>query len=439
MQRTALKIIVSVAFVFGLIATPASAAAAPPACGNPGPVTAHDGSSAWIWLGATCQDADLDHLTFEIVTAAGARRADRAGRVRAPSSTRPTRATRGRTRSSSGRTTATRCPPRSRSRSRSSRTVRRNATGIRRSTSSPTGPTRSGCSASIPDSCCELTYTVVDPPQHGVLGDFDEFEGFTYTPEPGYHGPDSFTITANDGLDDSDPFTVNITVLGPNNPPTCATPLTLRVPVNGSLPLHCVDRLQRPGRRIRSARYWSPARATASFTFPNDVLAYMPDRGYAGPDRIDYRVTDARGAQVERRRAQHRRRRRSGARRHDVEAARHGSHPRRRSSSKPGQRLRDVRTKGLKLLVTSSEAGQVAVRLSVSRATAKRLELGRKPQGRVVVGFADRTIRAGSTTVSVSRRTEDPEGVQASWAGSSSPSPRSWRRRGQQHGGRRGS
>ncbi|MET0817838.1 MAG: Ig-like domain-containing protein, partial [Solirubrobacteraceae bacterium] len=42
---------------------------APPTCGNPAPVTAHDGSSTFIWLGATCQDADLDHLTFEIVTA----------------------------------------------------------------------------------------------------------------------------------------------------------------------------------------------------------------------------------------------------------------------------------------------------------------------------------------------------------------------------------
>ena len=59
MTRTATRLMVSVAFGFGLIATPAPAGAveraAPPSCGNPAPVTAHDGSSAWIWLGATAR------------------------------------------------------------------------------------------------------------------------------------------------------------------------------------------------------------------------------------------------------------------------------------------------------------------------------------------------------------------------------------------------
>ena len=248
MQRTALKIIVSVAFVLGLIATPASAAAAPPACGNPGPVTAHDGSSTWIWLGATCQDADLDYLTFEIVTPpehGELTETDEFGYVQytpEPGYTGPDsfqfRANDGDEVSATltiDITVEPNVPP--------------ECNGDTSVDVEPDRPNPLWLFCFDPDSCCELTYTVVDPPQHGVLGDFDEFEGFTYTPEPGYHGPDSLTITASDGVDDSDPFTVDITVLGPNNPPTCATPLTLRVAKGGTLPLARVDRVQRPGRR----------------------------------------------------------------------------------------------------------------------------------------------------------------------------------------------
>ena len=49
----------------------------------------------------------------------------------------------------------------------------------------------------------------------------------------------------------------------------------------------------------------------------------------------------------------------------------------------------------------SSEAGRLNVQLSVSKAAAKRMKLKRGPQGRVLVGSADRTIGAGSTNVSV--------------------------------------
>jgi hypothetical protein len=55
-----------------------------------------------------------------------------------------------------------------------------------------------------------LTYSIVTPPAHGTWG----LAGnqFTYTPAPGYAGPDSFTYKANDTFLDSNVTTVNLDV-----------------------------------------------------------------------------------------------------------------------------------------------------------------------------------------------------------------------------------
>ena len=58
-----------------------------------------------------------------------------------------------------------------------------------------------------------LTFSVVDPPAHGV------FAGGTYTPDADYFGPDLFTYISNDGSLDSDPATVTITVTAVNDAP----------------------------------------------------------------------------------------------------------------------------------------------------------------------------------------------------------------------------
>jgi hypothetical protein len=61
-----------------------------------------------------------------------------------------------------------------------------------------------------------LSYNVVTPPSHGELGGIAP--NLTYTPELGYDGPDTFTFTVHDGMVDSDPATVSITVT-PSGPP----------------------------------------------------------------------------------------------------------------------------------------------------------------------------------------------------------------------------
>jgi Ca2+-binding RTX toxin-like protein len=55
-----------------------------------------------------------------------------------------------------------------------------------------------------------LTYAVVTQPLHGTLSGSGSIR--TYSPDDRYHGPDSFTFTANDGEVDSNVATVSITV-----------------------------------------------------------------------------------------------------------------------------------------------------------------------------------------------------------------------------------
>ena len=58
-----------------------------------------------------------------------------------------------------------------------------------------------------------LTYRIVNNPSHGTLQMDDAARGeFTYVPEQGYFGPDSFTYRVDDGYVESDSATVTITV-----------------------------------------------------------------------------------------------------------------------------------------------------------------------------------------------------------------------------------
>ncbi|WP_219641102.1 Ig-like domain-containing protein [Cohnella sp. CFH 77786] len=59
-----------------------------------------------------------------------------------------------------------------------------------------------------------LTYAKVSDPQHGTVV-MSVYGSYTYTPEDGYTGPDSFTFTVTDGTMISDPGTVSITVTEP--------------------------------------------------------------------------------------------------------------------------------------------------------------------------------------------------------------------------------
>jgi hypothetical protein len=71
-----------------------------------------------------------------------------------------------------------------------------------------------------------LTYTVLSQPEHGTLT--GTAPNLTYTPVVGYAGFDSFTFKVNNGLQDSSPVRVSLTVLPPEQQGSCAPVTTPR-------------------------------------------------------------------------------------------------------------------------------------------------------------------------------------------------------------------
>lgn len=75
-----------------------------------------------------------------------------------------------------------------------------------------------------------LLYTIVSTPSHGTAIVTNPAAGeFRYTPSPGFHGSDSFTFIANDGVANSNQATVSLSVVGLNNRAPIASNGTLSV------------------------------------------------------------------------------------------------------------------------------------------------------------------------------------------------------------------
>jgi hypothetical protein len=110
----------------------------------------------------------------------------------------------------------------------------------------------------------------------------------TYTPKAGAVGADSFTYIASDGLSDSNPATVNITIV--NRPPAAindsastrkAAPVTITVLANDS----------DPDKDPLSIIAWTQG-ASGTVVLDNGSLIYTPRKGFTGTDTFTYTISD---------------------------------------------------------------------------------------------------------------------------------------------------
>jgi hypothetical protein len=134
-----------------------------------------------------------------------------------------------------------------------------------------------------------LTYSIVAPPANGTLGTLNG-NAVIYTPVNGFTGADSFTFKVNDGVSDSAPGTVSVTVNPapptPNNQNVSvnfqtATPITLSATGQGTLTYTVAT---------------PPAHGVLTGTAPN--LMYTPSDTYSGPDMFTFNVSNAGGSGV---------------------------------------------------------------------------------------------------------------------------------------------
>jgi hypothetical protein len=132
-----------------------------------------------------------------------------------------------------------------------------------------------------------LTFSIVTIPEHGILT--GTAPDLIFTPTSGYIGPDSFTFKVNDGLVDSAPALVNITVLSGNLPPIANAQ---EVETNEDVPLGItLTGSDAEGADLTYSFLYPPTHGNfGGSSAPN--LTYTPFSNYFGTDYFIFRVYD---------------------------------------------------------------------------------------------------------------------------------------------------
>jgi hypothetical protein len=137
-----------------------------------------------------------------------------------------------------------------------------------------------------------LTATLTSGPSNGTL-QFNNDGSFTYTPNAGYVGNDSFSYTASDGVTTSMPTTVTIGVT--NTAPT-AVNQTYGVPENTTANVTAAAGLlngasDADGDSLTASAVTQPSDGTVAVN-SDGSFTYTPNTGYTGSDSFTYAISD---------------------------------------------------------------------------------------------------------------------------------------------------
>jgi VCBS repeat-containing protein len=145
----------------------------------------------------------------------------------------------------------------------------------------------------------QLDRKLVTTPTNGTLAEINDGPntgGWTYTPNPDYHGTDTFTYKAFDGTTYSDPVTVTITINPVNDTPIARddtyttdedSTLTVSIPngVTGN------DSDPDDDTALTATLVDGPTHGTLNLN-PNGTFTYTPNVDYKGEDTFTYRASD---------------------------------------------------------------------------------------------------------------------------------------------------
>jgi hypothetical protein len=115
-----------------------------------------------------------------------------------------------------------------------------------------------------------------------------------YTPDPNYHGADSFTYTISDGHGGSDSATVFVTVSAVNDPPVAGddSATVAEDSVDNEIDVLAND-VDIDGDDLDIVGVTTPSHGTVTFTVA--FVYYTPDPDYTGSDQFSYTVSDNNG------------------------------------------------------------------------------------------------------------------------------------------------
>ncbi|SDX75512.1 Cadherin-like [Paenibacillus sp. CF384] len=143
----------------------------------------------------------------------------------------------------------------------------------------------------------ELTAIIVEGkgPAHGeLIPSSSEQNKFTYVPYENYNGPDSFTYVVNDGTEDSEEVTVNITVKAVNHAPEAneLSVVELDEDTTASIQLGGTDADEDELTAIIVEGKGPAHGELIPSSSEQNKFTYVPDENYNGPDSFTYIVND---------------------------------------------------------------------------------------------------------------------------------------------------
>jgi hypothetical protein len=144
-----------------------------------------------------------------------------------------------------------------------------------------------------------LTWISFGTPENGTVSGATTDGAFTYTPDPGFKGTDSFVITISDGMGNLSSGIVTIAVQSADMDELFANPDAYSTPANQPLivtaPGHLANDFDPEGDPISWISYGTPANGTVSGATSDGAFTYTPELGFSGIDSFVITISDGQG------------------------------------------------------------------------------------------------------------------------------------------------
>ncbi len=146
-----------------------------------------------------------------------------------------------------------------------------------------------------------ISFALVQSPAHGTLTGAATDGGFTYTPDAGFSGVESFTYRIIDaGGNLSAQSLIAILVIPDQNRPPVAVPDVYTTPEGQALvvppPGVLANDFDPDGDAVSFAIVQTPAHGTLTGASTAGDFTYTPDAGFSGVEPFTYRIIDTKGA-----------------------------------------------------------------------------------------------------------------------------------------------